>query len=63
MDLGAELGLVLGGGAIILSLFFQNQPFQVQLEGVLGLAILLLWVGLNDTRKNYQRKRGNENAD
>jgi hypothetical protein len=28
------------------------------MEGVLGSAILLLWVVVSDTRKKYQRKRG-----
>ena len=58
MEFGTELLIVIGICGAILTLFFLNQPFPIQMEGVLGSAILLLWVVVSDTRKKYQRKRG-----
>jgi len=63
MDLYQKITLILIGGATVLQFLFSEIEIVYRVQIIIILAIVLLWVLIDDTRKNYQKKRGRKNED
>ncbi len=63
MDLGWRIALTIGGGIALYQFLFQEVEPIYKIQLIIILALVILWWFIDDTRKNYTKKRGRKNVD